>query len=96
MRSDTGMKVRQVPGKEMPKDNTEPWLEMEDFGKPPILCEVIEAEVALKTNRKNLVVWAVNAEGIFVGNVPTKYEDGVLKFTLGAKHPSVYYLIQAE
>jgi len=73
-----------------------PYLQMDDFGKPPIICEVIEAEVEIKTSRSNMVVWAVNAEGIFIGNVPTKYEDGVLKFTLGPKHPSIYYLIQAE
>ena len=65
-------------------------------GKAPIICEVIEADIALKTEVKNLVVWAVNAEGIFVGNVPAKYEDGCLKFTLGKKSPSIYYLIQAE
>ena len=94
--TNTDMKVRQLPGKEIPKDGHEPWMEVLDLGKPPIICEVIKAEISLKTQRKNLVVWAVNAEGIFVGNVPTRYEDGCLKFTLGEKHPSVYYLIQAE
>ena len=72
------------------------YMQMDDFGKAPILCEVIEAEIALKTSVSNLVVWAVNAEGIFVGNVPVKYEDGWAKFTLGKKYPSIYYLIQAE
>lgn len=73
-----------------------PYMQMDDFGKPPIICEVIEAEISLKTDRRNLVIWAVNAEGVFVGNVPVTYEDGYAKFTLGKKSPSIYYLIQAE
>ena len=35
--------------------------------------------------RKNLVVWAVDADGIFVGNVPVRYEDGCACITLGKK-----------
>ena len=46
--------------------------------------------------RKNLVVWAVDADGIFVGNVPVRYEDGCACITLGKKSPSIYYLIQGE
>ena len=57
---------------------------------------MIEGEVAIRTEQKNMLVWAVNAEGIFVGNVPVKYEDGWLRFTLGKRYPSIYYLIQAE
>ena len=52
--------------------------------------------MAIRTEQKNMLVWAVNAEGIFVGNVPVKYEDGWLRFTLGKRYPSIYYLIQAE
>ena len=46
--------------------------------------------------RKNLVVWAVDADGIFVGNVPVRYEDGCACITLGKKSLSIYYLIQGE
>jgi len=92
----TDMKMSVAPDAVQPKDGMPPYLQMDDFGKPPIICEVIEAEVEITTNRSNMVVWAVNAEGIFIGNVPTKYEDGKLKFTLGDKYPSIYYLIQAE
>jgi len=31
-----------------------------------------------------------------VGVVPSRYENGALRFTLGATMPSMYYLIQAE
>ena len=67
-----------------------------DMGQPPVLVEVIEAEVAIKTERKDLICWAVNAEGYFIGKVPARYEDGCLKLTLGQTMPSMYYLIQAE
>ena len=92
----TDMKMSMAPAKVQKTDGLPPYLQMDDFGKAPIICEVIEAEIALKTTVSNLVVWAVNAEGIFVGNVPVKYEDGWAKFTLGKKYPSIYYLIQAE
>ncbi len=69
---------------------------MTDYGKPPILVEVIEAVISIKTERATLKVWAVNAEGFFVGAVPSRYQDGTLHFTLGETMPSPYYLIQAE
>lgn len=92
----TDMKMSLAPESIQPNDGRAPYLQMDDFGKPPIICEVIEAEIELKTDRANMVVWAVNAEGIFVGKVPTRYEDGKLKLKLGDKFPSIYYLIQAE
>ena len=92
----TDMKLSMAPAKEQKWDGYAPYLRLDDFGKPPILCEVIKARVRIRTSRPNLVVWAVNAEGIFVGNVPAVYENGELVFTLGSKSPSIYYLIQAE
>ena len=92
----TDMKMSEAPDAVQKHDGLPPYMQMDDFGKPPIICEVIEAEVELKTQCRNLVIWAVNAEGVFVGNVPVKYEDGVARFTLGKKYPSIYYLIQAE
>ncbi len=69
---------------------------MEDVGRPPILVEVIEAEIHLKTQLSTLKVWAVNAEGFLAGVVTSTYENGILKFRLGEVFPSMYYLIQAE
>lgn len=69
---------------------------MLDYGKPPILIEVIEADIVFKTERSDLRVWAVNAEGFFIGAVPTTYENNELRFTIGDTFPSMYYLIQAE
>ena len=67
---------------------------LEDFGKPPILAEVIEADIAIRTD-KVMSVQAISAEGLLIGYVPVSYEDGWMKFTIGYnKFPSIYYLIQ--
>ena len=71
-----------------------PYRELTDFGRPPILAEVIEADVALRTDRK-MCVQAISAEGVVIGTLPVTYEDGWMKFTIGyKKNPSIYYLIQ--
>ena len=81
----------------IPKDGMGPFFEMKDFGKPPIICQVIEAEIAIRTDRRDLSIWSIGPEATFVGSVPVKYEDGYAKFTIGAmKNASIYYLIQAE
>jgi len=67
-----------------------------DIGHAPVVVEVIKAEVAIRTKRTDLICWAVNAEGYYVGKVPARYEDGCLKLTLGQTMPSMYYLIQSE
>jgi hypothetical protein len=70
--------------------------EMLDIGTPPIQVEVIEAEIKIRTDVKNLKVWSVNAEGFFAGVIPSVYEDGTFQFKIGECFPSMYYLIQAE
>ena len=67
-----------------------------DIGKPPILAEVIEADISIATERTDLQVWGVNAEGFYVGRVPAKMVDGRLTFTVGKTLPACYYLIVAE
>ncbi len=69
---------------------------MLDYGHAPITAEVIEADIELTTSRPNFAVWAVNAEGFYIGRLPVTYEDGKLKFSIGQTHLSVYYVIQAE
>lgn len=92
----TGFSLRSSAATGVPANGLAPALQVVDNGTAPILCEVVEAEIRLRTQRKNLVVWAVDADGIFVGNVPVRYEDGCACFTLGRKSPSIYYLIQGE
>ena len=66
---------------------------MLDIGKAPVLCENVRAEISLSTCQSDMSVWAVSAEGFYIGKVPATYEDGKLKFTLGDVSRSIYYLI---
>lgn len=67
-----------------------------EFGNQPVTIEVIEAEISIRTCYNNLKVWAISAEGFFIGALPTQYNNGELSFRVGEKYPSMYYLIQAE
>ena len=69
-----------------------------DVGKPPILAEVIQAQVSIETELGDkLAVWGVNAEGFYAGRLATTYENGVLSFTVGnEENPACYYLIVKE
>ena len=81
--------------------NTDPLFDGEkmlEVGKPPIMAEVIRADIRLETEHgQKMKVWGVNAEGFYSGAVPTTYEDGVLSFTVGdEENPACYYLIVKE
>ena len=67
-------------------------------GKPPILAEVIQASIRIKTvHGQNMKVWGVNAEGFYAGKLLTTYEDGYLSFNIGDENnPACYYLIVKE
>jgi hypothetical protein len=69
-----------------------------DFGHAPVLIEVIEAAVRLKTSRANLKVIVISEHGEFVTRLPTEYRDGVLTFSIGPQprwNPStMYYLLR--
>ncbi len=65
-----------------------------DVGEGPILIEVIEAVVKIKTDRKNLRVLSINPQGSTTGYMPSEYKDGVFTFEIGKEFQSMYYLIQ--
>lgn len=69
-----------------------------EAGTAPIMAELIQATISIRTpHGKNMKVWGVNAEGLYVATMPTKYEDGVLTFTIGdPAKPACYYLIFKE
>ena len=69
---------------------------MVSYGRAPIEAEVISAEITIRTERTDLKVWGVNAEGYYVGCLPVKFEDGQMTFKVGEKWPACYYLIVAE
>lgn len=66
------------------------------LGTEPVQIEVIEAELTLETHQKTLRVISINAEGMQMGEIPARYENGKLSFALGQQFPSMYYLLQAE
>lgn len=69
-----------------------------DVGKAPILAEVIDADISIRTKHgQRMKVWGVNAEGYYSGQLSTTYEDGVLSFHVGDENnPACYYLIVKE
>ena len=66
---------------------------MLDIGKPPVLIENIRATITIDTEVRGLKVWAISAEGYYIGTVPTVYENGKLTFKVGEVSQSMYYLI---
>jgi len=84
----TDMKISDdVPDTAQPKTaflGQPPYRKLTDFGKPPILAEVIEADISIRTDRK-MAVQAIRAEGVVIGNLPVTYEKGWMKFTIGYK-----------
>lgn len=69
---------------------------MIDYGHAPILSEVINAKITIRTERTDLKVWGIGPEGHYVGCVPATFEDGKMTFTVGDKYYASYYLIVAE
>lgn len=67
-----------------------------DFGEEPIIIEVIKAQIMITTSCETLKVKSVNSEGFVCGTIPSEYSNGELRFELGQKWGSIYYLIQAE
>ncbi len=69
---------------------------MLDIGEPPVEVEVIKAEIEIDTEVTGFKIWAISPEGFYIGTVPFTYENGTLRFTVGNKAQSMYYLIVKE
>ncbi len=65
-------------------------------GHAPIMIEVVEAEIKIRTCRKNLKVWSISDRGALIGTIPSTYEDEIFRFETGSGYASMYYLIQAQ
>ena len=96
----SGQKMSPAPQEWQTDPALPPYMQMDDPGHAPILCEVVEADIRIRTAYRSLLVWSVNAEGLYAGTVPVTWEekeDGLYAcFTIGPKRPSIYYLIEAE
>lgn len=66
---------------------------MTSIGSSPVMADAIRATVEIDTEVEDLVVWAIGAEGFYIGTVPTERENGKLRFTIGEESRSIYYLI---
>jgi hypothetical protein len=64
------------------------------MGDAPILVEVIEAELELKTTQPALRLFAIDPDGFIRDHATIAIADGVASFSIGGKCPSMYYLIQ--
>ncbi|MBE6981507.1 MAG: hypothetical protein E7437_04195 [Ruminococcaceae bacterium] len=64
-----------------------------DIGTGPIEAEIIDAQIAIKTDNEKLRVWSVNSEGFYIGNPEAEHKDGWMHFHIGPKYPGLYYLI---
>lgn len=64
-----------------------------DLGRPPVVVETIRTTITLDTPYTDMTVWAVSAEGYYIGRVPVSFENGKMTFTLGETSRSMYYLI---
>ena len=71
---------------------------MVEPGHPPIVAEVLEADICLRTvHGTKMKVWCVTAEGNYGAKLPTAYENGILSFHIGTEgSEACYYLIVKE
>jgi hypothetical protein len=67
-----------------------------NWGKGPVRCEAVEATVTLVTGAKRATVHALDPVGKRRAVVKSRLRDGVLTFTIGAEHRTVWYEIEAE
>ena len=72
------------------EDHTERY----EIGGAPVIVEVIEAEIEMKTSQPHLRVFAIDPEGLIRDHAAATVENGTATFSVGGKYPSMYYLIQ--
>ena len=62
-------------------------------GGGPILIDPIRATISIRTDQRDLKVWAIGADGKRLGEVATKYVDGRLSFEIGPEGRTMYYQV---
>ncbi len=65
------------------------------WGEVPTMAEGISGEISLNTNLKTAQIWALKGNGERVKLVPSELKDGVLRFSIGPEHQTVWYEIAA-
>ncbi len=64
------------------------------IGEAPVLIEVIEAELEMRTSQPALRVFAIDPDGFITDHAAAEVADGLARFAIGGKYPSMYYLVQ--
>jgi hypothetical protein len=54
-----------------------------DPGRAPVLVEIIEGDVRLRTRHAGLKVWMIGERGEALAQLPTAFEEGWMAFRLG-------------
>ncbi len=65
-----------------------------NHGTTPVLTEVIEAEIRIKTPHRNFHVVSIDEDGFITGKIPCRYEGDELVFEIGKEFAQMYYQIQ--
>ena len=65
-----------------------------NHGTAPVLVEVIEAKIRIRTPHSNFRVVSIDEDGFITGKIPSRYENGELSFEIGKEFAQMYYLIQ--
>ncbi len=64
-----------------------------EIGHGPVIFEVIEASIKLKSSVKAANLWSIDPDGAYTGEVPSTFNDGIREIRIGQKYPSIYYLL---
>ncbi|MDR1958853.1 MAG: hypothetical protein LBQ54_07405 [Planctomycetaceae bacterium] len=68
-----------------------------DFGKGPILCEGIPAEITFPVDAERVTVFALNPSGNRAASVPVKlHSEGKAVFSIGPEFKTVWYEINIK
>ena len=66
------------------------------WGDGPTLAEGVSATIALRTRARTAAVHALDATGKRRGRVEARLAEGVLTFTIGPEHKTVWYDIETD
>lgn len=66
------------------------------WGKAPTLCEAIIGTAAIHTDAETATVYALDGKGNRKSEVPSTLKDGVLTFSMGPEHATIWYEIAAR
>lgn len=67
-----------------------------NWGRAPTLCEGIGAAISLKAQLGGYRLYALDGKGKRKSEVPVKFDEGVLHFSIGPEYETLWYEIVSE